>query len=177
MNPCVLLAAQELAETPADGGPIETFVIGVGDYPSTDDAQFNPAFLGNVALAGGTAPKGLQPGETTSRRTSAIRDRSVESQTASQLQMKFETALDAIRGEVASCTYPLQSTGLGQIDPALVNVEVNGKTVLQDPMNGWAYDDPAKPSAVVLDGAACTAAMAAGATVQIVVGCATQAVQ
>ncbi len=98
--------------------------------------------------------------------------------TAAELQQKFETALNAIRGQVASCSFPIQTTGLGTIDPAKVNVEVNGKTVLQDPKNGWTYDNPKMPTEIVLHGTACTNVTGdVTASVNIVVGCATQAVQ
>ena len=94
------------------------------------------------------------------------------------MQQNFETALDAIRGRVVSCTFPLQSTGLGQVDPTHVNVEVGGTTILQDPENGWTYDDPTAPTSIVLHGTACaTAETTASATVNIVLGCATEAIK
>ncbi len=172
-NACVMLAASELAEAASKGGPIETFVIGVGEFPSKSAGQFDPAFLGYVAQAGGTGPAGCNPGETSSLTDLCYFEIDPSTSTASALQAKFQTALDAIRGKVVTCTFPLQSTGLGQINPALVNVEVNGTTILQDPKNGWTYDDPANPTAVVLNGAACTGATTVSAKVQIVVGCAT----
>ena len=97
------------------------------------------------------------------------------STTAAQLQMQFETALDAIRGQVLSCTFPIQSSGLGQVDPTHVNVEVDGTTILQDPNNGWTYDDPMMPTDIILHGSACaTATGTITAKVSIVLGCATQ---
>jgi hypothetical protein len=97
------------------------------------------------------------------------------SPTAAQLQMQFETALNTIRGQVISCTFPLQSSGLGQVDPTLVNVEVNGTTILQDPANGWTYDNPTKPTEIILHGKACsTATDTITAKVSIVLGCQTQ---
>jgi hypothetical protein len=98
-----------------------------------------------------------------------------KSQSAADLQQKFQTALDAIRGQVVSCTFPLESTGLGAIDPTRVNVEINGKVIPQNPTNGWTYDDPTAPTAIILEGAACTGAESdLTASVSIVVGCATQ---
>src|SRR5262249_25377177 len=56
-NPCSTLAAQELAAAPPKG-PILTFVIGLGQFPASATQDFDPAFLGNVAFAGGGAPMG-----------------------------------------------------------------------------------------------------------------------
>jgi hypothetical protein len=178
-NACVTMAAGKLVEPAASGGPIETFVVGVGDFPTTGVNQFDPAFLGYVAQAGGTGPAGCNPSEATS--TSDLCYFEIDpskSQTATDLQQKFTTALDAIRGQVVSCTYPLESTGLGQVDPTHVNVEIGGKTILQDAKNGWTYDDPAAPTAIVLHGSACsTAETQVSATVNILLGCQTEALK
>jgi hypothetical protein len=178
-NPCIELAAQKLAET-APKGPIETFVIGVGNFGGGGGLfganGIDPGFLGNLAQAGGTGPAKCNPNETTT--TSDLCYFEIDpskSTTAAQLQMQFEAALDAIRGQVLSCTFPIQSTGLGQIDPTRVNVEVNGTTILQDPKDGWTYDDPMMPTAITLHGSACaTATGSITAKVSVVLGCATQ---
>jgi hypothetical protein len=94
-----------------------------------------------------------------------------------QLQQQFETALNTIRGEVVSCNFPIMSSGLGTIDPTKVNVEVGGKTILQDPNNGWTYDNPMTPMEIILHGAACSEAKGnLTEKVQVVLGCATQTV-
>ncbi|HEX4448863.1 MAG TPA: hypothetical protein VH044_19110, partial [Polyangiaceae bacterium] len=95
--------------------------------------------------------------------------------TATALQQAFETALNTIRGQVVSCTFPLQSNDLGQADPTHVNVEVDGETILQDPKNGWTFDNAASPTEIILHGAACSSAQGnLTAKVSIVLGCATQ---
>ncbi len=178
-NPCIQLAGQKLAEA-APKGPIETFVIGVGDFGASNSffgvSGIDPSFLGNLAQAGGTGPAKCNPTEATM--TSDLCYFEIDpskSTTATQLQMQFETALDAIRGQVISCTFPIQSSGLGQVDPTLVNVEVNGKTILQDATNGWTYDNPTKPTDIILHGSACaTATGTITAKVAIVLGCVTQ---
>ncbi len=178
-NPCIELAGQKLAEA-APKGPIETFVIGVGDFAGGGGFfgtnGIDPSFLGNLAQAGGTGPAKCNPNETTM--TSDLCYFEIDpstSTTAAQLQMQFETALDAIRGQVLSCTFPIQSSGLGQVDPTHVNVEVNGTTILQDPNNGWTYDNPMMPTDIILHGSACaTATGTITAKVSIVLGCATQ---
>jgi hypothetical protein len=177
-NACIVLAGNELNEA-APKGPIETFVIGVGDFAAGSFfglGGIDPGFLGNLAQAGGTGATGCNPDDTTS--TSDLCYFEIDpstAPTASQLQQKFETALNAIRGQVVSCTYPLQSSNLGNVDPSLVNVEVDGMTILQDAKNGWTYDNPTSPTEIVLHGAACTSAQTdLTAKVSIVLGCATQ---
>jgi hypothetical protein len=178
-NPCIELAGQKLAEL-APKGPIETFVIGVGDFASGGGFfgvnGIDPSFLGNLAQAGGTGPAKCNPNETTMTGDLCYFEIDPSmSPTAAQLQMQFETALNTIRGQVISCTFPIQSSGLGQIDPMLVNVEVNGTTILQDAANGWTYDDPTKPTEIILHGKACsTATDTITAKVSIVLGCQTQ---
>ncbi len=174
-NACVVLAGQKLMEA-APKGPIETFVVGVGDFPSAAAITFDPSFLGYVAQAGGTGPASCNPSENSM--TSDLCYFEIDpskSATASQLQQEFEKALNTIRGEVVSCNFPIQMSGLGSIDPAKVNVEIGGKTVLQDPNNGWTYDNPQSPTEITLHGAAC--AQAKGnltEKVSVVLGCQTQ---
>ena len=174
-NPCVVLAATEHALAQPKG-PILTFVIGVGAFPAAAGADFDPVFLGNVAQAGGGAPAGCNPNETAnlanSGRISEVDP--TQATSAMQLQQTFANALQKIRGQVLSCTFPLQTTGLGQLDLGKVNVDVNGMTVPQSPTNGWSYDTPSSPSAIVFNGPACDAVKSdPSAQVSIVVGCQT----
>jgi von Willebrand factor type A domain len=176
-NDCVVLAGQKLKEA-SPKGPIETFVVGVGDFPSAAAITFDPSFLGYVAQAGGTGPANCNPSENSS--TSDLCYFEIDpskAASASDLQQEFEKALNTIRGEVVSCNFPIQTSGLGTIDPTKVNVEIGGKTVLQDPTNGWTYDSPQSPTEIILHGAAC--AQAKGnltEKVSVVLGCQTQVV-
>jgi hypothetical protein len=170
------MAAQKLKE--AAPGPIETFVIGVGDFPSAAAINFDPSFLGYVAQAGGTGPANCNPSENTM--TSDLCYFEIDpskAATASALQQEFEKALNTIRGEVVSCTFPIHSAGLGTIDPMKVNVEVGSKTILQDPNNGWTYDNPKSPTEIILHGAACAEAKGnLTEKVSVVLGCQTQTI-
>jgi hypothetical protein len=176
-NPCVMMAAQKLTEV-APKGPIETFVVGVGQFPSAIAFTFDPSFLGYVAQAGGTGPTNCNPAENSM--TSDLCYFEIDpskATTASQLQMQFETALNTIRGEVFSCTFPIESSGTGAIDPKLVNVEIGGMTILQDPKNGWTYDNMNNPTEIILHGAACTQAKGnLTEKVSVVLGCKTMTI-
>jgi hypothetical protein len=177
-NLCVELAANKLKEA-SPRGPIQTFVVGVGDFSAAlffGLGGIDPSFLGNLAQSGGTGASTCNPNEATS--TSDLCYFEIDpsqAQTAADLQQKFEAALNAIRGQVVSCTFPLQSSNLAQVDPQHVNVQVDGTTILQDPKNGWTFDDPAAPTAIDLHGAACASAQSnLSAKVSIVLGCVTQ---
>jgi hypothetical protein len=151
----------------------------VGDFNSSSFGGLlgiDPKFLGNLAQAGGTGKMGCDPNDTSS--TSNLCYFEIDpsmSPTAASLQMQFENALNEIRGQVVSCTFPLQQSNLGTVDPTRVNVEVDGKTILQDAMNGWTYDNPQTPTAIILHGTACsTVENTITVKVSIVLGCMTQ---
>ncbi len=171
-NPCVMEAAAEFAKT-APQGPILTFVIGTGVFPSTDTSNYDPTFLGYLAQAGGSAPNGCNPAENSNVANICYFNVDPTAGNATQTEMAFETAINAIRGQVVSCTFPLTSTGT--IDPNKVNVTVDGMTVPQDPTNGWTYDNPSNPTSITLHGTSCTDLKNnPNASVEIVLGCATQ---
>ena len=177
-NACVALAGQKLMEA-SPQGPVETFVIGVGNFASGSFfglGGIDPSFLGNLAKAGGTGASGCNPNETQSTTDLCYFEIDPsQAQTAAGLQQKFEKALNAIRGQVVSCRFPLKSSNLNQVDPNLVNVEVGGMTILQDSKNGWTYDNPTMPTEIILHGAACMSAEGdLSAKVSIVLGCVTQ---
>jgi hypothetical protein len=174
-NACVVEAAAELAKA-SPAGPILSFVVGVGVYPSTDTTNFDPSFLGNLANAGGSGPKGCNPNENAAGATDLCYfevDPTAGSQAATE--MAFENAINAIRGQVVSCTFPLNvNPEAGTLDPTKVNVTVDGTTVPQSATDGWSYNSPTDPTAIVFNGAACTSLKSdAMANVQIVLGCAT----
>src|SRR5580704_2368588 len=91
-NPCIELAGQKLMEA-APKGPIETFVIGVGDFSGGSFfgiGGIDPSFLGYLAQAGGTGPAKCNPSE--SSMTSDLCYFEIDPSTAtsaSQLQMQF----------------------------------------------------------------------------------------
>jgi hypothetical protein len=174
-NVCVQLAAMKLTEA-APQGPILTYVIGVGPYPSTDPMSFDPSFLGNLAKSGGTGPMGCNPSENAAGATDFCYFQVDPTQTSSvsQLQQAFEDAINKIRGQVVSCTFPLQLTGGGHIDPMKVNVEIGGMQIGQDPKDGWTYDNPMNPTEIILHGKACDNLKGnPTTTVQVILGCQT----
>ncbi len=173
-NACVTEAASELTKA-SPAGPILTFVIGTGVFPSTNLNNFDPNFLGNLAQAGGTGPTGCNPNENSTSTDLCYFEVDPTAGNATQTEQAFESAINAIRGQVLSCTFPLSiNAEAGTLDPSKVNVTVNGTTVPQSATNGWSYDNPASPTEIVFNGTACTDLKNnPAASVQIVLGCTT----
>jgi hypothetical protein len=173
-NRCVVEAGQELAEGPP-AGPVLTFVVGTGVFPSDDLADFDPSFLGNLAQSGGTGPAGCNPDENSSSSDLCYFEVDPTRGSQTRTEQAFEAAINAIRAQVLSCTFPLSpNADAGTVDPAKVNVTLDGTTVPQSSTNGWSYDDPVDPTAITLNGSACALVKSdSTASVQIVLGCAT----
>jgi hypothetical protein len=158
---------------------ILTFVVGVGPFPSTNAQNYDPVFLGKLAQAGGASPAGCNPSETSNASKLCYFQITPNGKPATQLAQDFINAINAIRGQVASCEFNLQATG-GQVDPNKVNVvytDANGveHVLVQDPQNGWTYDDPTNPTKVILHGTDCTEVKGdPKGKIKIVLGCATQ---
>jgi hypothetical protein len=131
--------AQAVA-TEVSKAAIATYVIGVG--PSTGN-------LDAIATAGGTTAFEVQVGNAT--------------QTTTQLV----TALSAIKGAIGRCDFDIPAPPDGRtIDFAKVTVEqitsagaTNSLAYAADcaDPNGWHFDDPNKPSKVLLCSAVCDA--------------------
>jgi hypothetical protein len=150
----------ELARA-ALAGPnnIQTFVIGVGG---------SLAALNQVAAAGGTAQAFL-------------------TDTQSDLQRDFASALDSIRVRAGACAFAIpERTERGRVDPAFVNVRVTPQGATQaaivaktlggavggcGPQGGWFYDDPGAPTRIQLCDATCDAVSKARISVEF--GCKT----
>jgi hypothetical protein len=138
--------------------PIKTHVIGVGESLTN---------LSEIASAGGTGRATL-----------------VSTTNAAQTSAELRQALEAVRGKLLSCDVPLPSAPGGkELDRQKVNVvaSIQGKdAVLTYSENcsapvSWRYDDPSKPSRVVLCDDACRAIRAADAgRLSVAFGCATK---
>ncbi len=175
----VTLVAGELAKT-GPAGPITTFVVGVGNFPSNNTGNFDPSFLGQVAVAGGAAPAGCNP--TENKNLASVCYFEVDpaaSASVAALTKSFVDAINTIRGQLASCTFTLDRPDGGAIDPSKVNVVfTNGAgmnvVVGQDMGNGWTYDNPADPRSVTLHGMSCDTVKAdPKGKVSINIGCPT----
>jgi hypothetical protein len=161
---------------------VSTFVIGVGN-PSDPTSVYDEVFLGDLAEAGGTAVPGCNTSWSESNTTGTPCHFQVTpgAKTATQLRDEFTAAINAIRDSVSSCEFPLEKpAGVGELDPGKVNVIYTSgggqeTALLQDPANGWSYDNAGAPTKVLLNGTACTTMKAdPNGKIRIVVGCKTE---
>ena len=150
----------ELARVALSGpNRIQTFVIGVGR---------SLAALNQVAAAGGTTQAFL-------------------TDTQSDLQGDFASALSAIRSRAGACAFAIpERTDQGPVDPGFVNVRVtpqgaadaslvaktfDGAASGCGPQGGWFYDDPGAPTRIQLCNTTCEAA--SNARIAVEFGCET----
>lgn len=157
---------------------VATAVIGVGNPGDNPDTVYDASFLSELAKLGGASAAGCNDAWTEGSSTPPCHLQVTPGQqSADQLQAQFGAALEQIALSLSSCELALDKTSA--IDPASVNVVyVDGAGVAsqvpQDDAQGWSYDDPADPSSVRLNGAACEQFKAeVGGRVDIVVGCPT----
>ncbi len=176
-NQCISQATAQFAMNPS----VITFAVGIGDYSPLDTTQYDPAFMGNLAVAGGDPRMGCVAGNTTDPTMMCHFQITPGGQAASAIEQQFIAAINSIRGQVVSCTFALETPdGGGMIDPTKVNVQYNDgtgntSTIDQDPANGWTYDNPTNPTSVTLNGTSCTnLKMSMGGSISIILGCATQ---
>lgn len=150
---------QSVASTVSSSIP--TYVIGVGD--SLDK-------LDDIASGGGTGSALI-----------------VSTSNPAQIQADFTKAIEKIKGEALSCDYTMPPPPSGSaFDESKVNVQYtpDGGSASTLGYNqdctggtGWKYDDPTSPSTISLCDASCSATKGKGGKVDIVFGCATQAVK
>lgn len=104
---------------------------------------------------------------------------------ATNVEEEFRQALLRVRGDAVPCEYLLpDQVQDGEVAISHVNVEVTPGMAGGDPRllpqdaacsgDGWRYDDPAQPTAIVLCPATCDALKQdLGASIRIVLGCST----
>lgn len=136
---------------------IPTYVIGVGN---------NLANLDQIAAAGGTTNAFIVNDGNTSA---------------------FVAAMKAIQTKAVGCEYAIPQPQMGVIDYNKVNVKYTDGTAKETTLSnvgaaamcgmagGWSYDNPAKPTKIVLCPATCSTVQAdAGAKVDVILGCDTK---
>jgi hypothetical protein len=151
-------AAQVAKNALAASPSIPTFVVGVGK---------ELASLDQVAAAGGSEKAILVDAE------------------AADTQAQFKAALEKVRGTALPCSLAIPKA-TGTIDPKLVNVKTTSAGGMDTYLGGvadeaacgadgvgWYYDDPAKPTEVLLCPTSCQTVRASAASLDIVFGCAT----
>lgn len=168
------MAIKELAANPS----IPTFSVGVGEIGS--GFGFDPNFMGDLAVAGGTraTPQCDPHSEKIAEMCHFQIDPSVSK--GVQLKQDFVKAINRIRGLAVGCEYKIELSGGGTFNPNKVNViwtDGAGKKhqIKKNDDNGWSYDDDANPTKVILNGQSCGDATAdLESSVKVIIGCDTK---
>jgi hypothetical protein len=161
------------------GKGVITLAVGIGYTFPYDPQVYDPLFMAQLALAGGAPNQPCDP-QTTSDTSMFchMQVTPVSGGQASQLELEFSIAFDKIRSHLASCSLGID-TSKGPVDPSKVNVVfVNNygvkSVVLEDPQDGWTYDNAQNPTKVILNGKSCDALKAnVHGSVSFVLGCQT----
>jgi hypothetical protein len=157
-----------------------SFVIGVGN-PAGSALLFDPALLGRMATAGGTAEMGCNP--TWSGSNMVGRPCHVQvtpgSKTAAQLRQDFLDAFNRIRDLTTSCELNIDAKDAANLDPNKVNVYLTTggmeRPLSKGSVDGWTYDNDTRPTKVILNGKSCRDLKSdPNASARLEIGCVTR---
>lgn len=156
---CIALARAENQR--AD--PIRTFAVGIGPFPGGSQFSYDPTFMGNLAVAGGTpAFPGCNPSAQVLSDVCHFQI-TPNGRPVAEVTQDFVSAMNDIRGQLApACEFTLVGN-VANADLSLTTVTWidgagAGHPVPRDPKrkNGWSYDDDNKPSHLSIFGDSCT---------------------
>ncbi len=143
--------------------PIQTFSVGVGEIGS-GSFGYDPKFMAQVAVNGGTAKAGCDPNDTTGTKFCHFQI-TPGAKTVAQVSQEFVDAINEIRGLASDCEILLTLVDKDgkPADPTKVQVDFVDKDdpskkisdIPKDVTNGWSYDDDANPTKILLHGGAC----------------------
>jgi uncharacterized protein YegL len=154
---CVDLADEEYTQQPP-AGPVYTFSIGVGQFPSDNPDTYDPACMGRIAEKGGTAPAGCDPESTDLASTCHFQITPGGDTDATK--DAFLAAITKIRALSASCEFKFTVTAgsdLSKLKVTMTGADGKVTTIKKDATNGWTFDDEKSPTKVILHGNACSA--------------------
>jgi hypothetical protein len=171
--------AEDSAAFKSPTAPTMTLAVGIGSVLDGLD-NYDPRFLGALAIAGGFANVPCDPNELYDESRMCHFQITPNGKSPADLTNDFVRTIDLIRSTLASCELKLErAPGVDNLDPDSGDVVyTDGKghaaIVVRDPNNGWTYDDPGNPAKVELHGAACKQARSDPAgSVSVEVGCRT----
>ena len=148
---CLDLVTAERGGLPS----IRTFAVGIGPFPGNTD--YDPNFMGDLAIAGGTRSSPVCDPHATNEDRVCHFQISPLGKPTSDLTREFVSAIDRIRQvAVRSCEFTFVDND--PVDPTNVIVDWTdgaGKkeSIAEDTDNGWTYD--ARRRTVVLHGRVC----------------------
>ncbi|MDF2693868.1 MAG: hypothetical protein K0S65_2251 [Labilithrix sp.] len=170
---CEDLAEEKLNEQPPKG-PILTFSVGIGPFPTTSTGTYDPAFMSRIAQKGGTAPPGCSPSSLYPADVCHFQITPAGADNTAAKQALVD-AISQIRALSVSCEFTFtrnENTNLGDVRVEITDQDGNKTEIPKDDENGWSFDDPDNPTKIVLHGEACTSSSGTlSSRVDVVLGC------
>lgn len=170
---CEPLVEQKLTAQPPKG-PILTFSVGIGPFPTTSTGTYDPAFMSRIALRGGTAPVDCSPDAVVPEGLCHFQINTNDSDYTSMKQALVD-AINKIRAVSATCEFSFTTTedaNLNDVKVEITDSDGNKTEVPKDDENGWSFNDPNNPTSIVLNGEACAASKGTvSGRVDVVLGC------
>ncbi|MBS2013383.1 MAG: VWA domain-containing protein [Deltaproteobacteria bacterium] len=158
----------------APKGPILTFTVGIGPFPTTSTSTYDPAFMSRIAQKGGTAPTDCSPNAGVPEGLCHFQVTPGGSDSATA-KAALIAAINKIRVLSASCEFSFTTnanTDLSNVKVELTDKDGNKTPIPKDDKNGWSFDDPNDPTKVILHGDACsTSSGTVSGRVDVVIGC------
>lgn len=138
------------------GRGVTTMAVGVGPFPVADTYEYDSAFVGEIARAGGAAPRACNPNETKDVAMLCQAQVTPGGGTAKDFAASIDAALTRVRREISACEYSVPRGAVaGRLNVVLVDREGKKSVLRQSGPNGWRLDDPNAPTKVTLLGASC----------------------
>ena len=170
---CEPLVESKYTAPPPDG-PILTFSVGIGPFPTTSTGTYDPAFMSRIAQRGGTAPIDCSPDSAVAAGLCHFQINTNDSDYTAMKQALID-AINKIRAASATCEFAFtkgENASLSDVKVEITDADGNKTEVPKDPDNGWSFNDPDNPTSIVLKGDACAASNATvSGRVDVVLGC------
>lgn len=143
----------------AGADPIRTFAVGIGPFPGSA-FSYNPTFMSELAIAGGTSASPTCRADTTSVRNVCHFQITPGGRPTESITQDFVQAMNDIRGKLApACEFNLVgNVANANLDTTTV-VWIDGtRTARPVPRNattGWSFDNASRPTHITIHGALC----------------------
>ncbi len=167
--------AIDLVRDKRDGPKIKTFSVGLGPFPQAEG--YSSDFMGDIALAGGTATYPQCNPHTSTLVDICHIQVTPNARTAEIISAELVKAFHKVHTSVSACEYTVE--GGTPPDPTRVNllwidVAKQERLLTQGPVDGWTVD-PNAADRVLLHGKACGDVSASeGSKLRALLGCDTR---
>ena len=139
---------------------------------------YDPAFIGRLAVAGGTRKSpSCNPLENSDPDNACHFQVTPGMKTVDELREEAFKAINMIRDKTLACDFEIKAPPTGfSVDSRTVSVrqkmtDGSYQTILPNPNDGWSFDNADTPKRVFLNGNACRKYREAGGDVEVVLAC------